>query len=140
MEIWCLVIDNLTIDDVSSFFLLLFKSLALGYDSVSSLSEFLFVIFQTNLNPWAGCEGYAKCERALELNGCQVLFEYGHGKYWYLGDQVLPQVEHVYLPTSIPTPPCHTIWLADLLANEEIARVHDGYIVVGVEGNYSKFA
>ena len=45
LEIWRLVIDNLTIDDVSSFFLLLFKSLALGYDSVSSLSEFLFVIF-----------------------------------------------------------------------------------------------
>ena len=41
LEVWCLVIDNLTIDDVNSFFLLLFKSLALGYDSVSSFSEFL---------------------------------------------------------------------------------------------------
>ena len=40
LEIWRLEIDNLTIDDVSSFFLL-FKSLALGYDLVSSLSEFL---------------------------------------------------------------------------------------------------
>ena len=40
LEIWRLVIDNLTIDDVSSFFLL-FKSLALGYNPVSSLSEFL---------------------------------------------------------------------------------------------------
>ena len=40
LEIWRLVIDNLTIDDVSSFFLL-FKSLALGYDPVSSLFEFL---------------------------------------------------------------------------------------------------
>ena len=40
LEIWRLVIDNLTIDDVSSFFLL-FKSLALGYDPISSLSEFL---------------------------------------------------------------------------------------------------
>ena len=36
LEIWRLVIDN-----VSSFFLL-FKSLALGYDPVSSLSEFLY--------------------------------------------------------------------------------------------------
>ena len=45
LEIWHLVIDNLTIDDVSSFFLLLFKSLALSYGSISSLSEFLFVIF-----------------------------------------------------------------------------------------------
>ena len=39
LELWHLVIDNLTIDDVSSFFLL-FKSLALGYDPVSSLFEF----------------------------------------------------------------------------------------------------
>ena len=51
LEIWRLVIDNLTIDDVSSFFFFLFKSSALGYESVSPLSEFLFVIFQMNLNP-----------------------------------------------------------------------------------------
>ena len=57
LEIWRLVIDNLTIDEVSTFFFLLFKSLALGYASIPSLSEFLFVIFQMNLNPWAGCEG-----------------------------------------------------------------------------------
>ena len=41
LEIWRLEIDNLTIDDVSSIFLLLFKSLAFGYDLVFSLSEFL---------------------------------------------------------------------------------------------------
>ena len=41
LEVWCLVIDNLTIDDVNSFFLLLFKSLAPGCDLVSSFSEFL---------------------------------------------------------------------------------------------------
>ena len=41
LEIWRLVIDNLTINDMSSFFLL-FESLALGYDLVSSLFEFLF--------------------------------------------------------------------------------------------------
>ena len=139
LEIWRLVIDNPTIDDVSSFFFLLFKSLALGYASVPSLSKFLFVIFQMNLNPWAGCKGYAECERALELNGRQVLFECGHGKYWYLGDWVLPQVEHVYPSTTIPTPLCHIIRLADLLVDEEIAQACDGYIVVGVEGNYSDF-
>ena len=49
LEIWCLVIDNLTIDDVSSFFLLLFKSLALGYDSISSLFEFVFCDFSDEL-------------------------------------------------------------------------------------------
>ena len=75
----------------------------------------------------------------LELNGRQVLFECGHGKYWYLGDRVSPQVEHVYPPTTIPTPSCHTIWLANLLADEEIARAHDGYIVAGVEENYYDF-
>ena len=136
LEIWCLVIDNLTIDDVSSFFLLLFKSLALGYDLVTSFSEFLFMIFLMNLNPWFGCKGYVECERALELNGCQVLFECGHGKYWYLSDRVLC---HVYPLATIPTPPCCTVWLADLLANEEIAQACDGYIVAGAEGNYSEF-
>ena len=52
---------------------------------------------------------------------------------------MLPQVEFVYPPTTIPTPPCHTIRLADFLADEEIARAYDGYIVAGVEGNYSEF-
>ncbi|KAL4649462.1 hypothetical protein ACB092_01G015100 [Castanea dentata] len=90
LEIWRLVIDNLTIDDM-------------------------------NLNPWAGCEGYAKYERALELNGHQVLFEYGHGKYWYLGDWMLLEVEQVYPPTTILVLPCSSIRLADFLTDEEIA-------------------
>ena len=95
--------------------------------------------FQMNLNPWARCEGYAECERALELNSHQVLFECGHGKYWYLGDRVLPQVEHVYPPAIIPTPLCLTVRLADFLANEEITRARDGYVIAGVEGNYAEF-
>ena len=51
----------------------------------------------------------------------------------------MPQVEHEYPPTTIPTPPCHTVWLVDLLADEEIAQARDGYIVAGVEGNYYEF-
>ena len=51
---------------------------------------------------------------------------------------MLPQVKHVYPPTTIPTP-CHIVRLADFLADEEIAWVHDGYIIEGVEGNYSEF-
>ena len=82
-----------------------------------------------NLNPWAGCEGYVECEWSLELNSHQVLFECGHGKYWHLGDRVLPQVEHVYPPATIPAHPYHIIRLANLLADEEIAHAHDGYIV-----------
>ena len=92
-----------------------------------------------SLNPWAGCEGCVECERVLELNGCQVLFDCGHGRYWYLGDWVLPQVQHEYPPITIPIPPCPSIQLADFLADEEIARARDGYIVAGVEGDYSKF-
>ena len=137
MEIWRLVIDNLTVDDVrssSSFFWNLWH-LAM-VQSLLILSS--FVTFQMDLNPWAGCEGYAKCEKALEPNGRQVLFECGHGTYWYLGNQVLPQVEHEYPPTTIPTPPCHTVRLADFLADEEIARARNGYIVAGVEGKYSE--
>ena len=97
------------------------------------------MIFQMNLNPWAGCEGYAECRRALELNSCQVLFECGYGKYWYPGDRVLPQIEHVYPPARIPSHPCHTIRLANFLADEEIVRAYDGYMVIGTEGNYSEF-
>ena len=82
-----------------------------------------------SLDPWARCEGYVECERALELNGRQVLFECGHGRYWYLGDQVFPQVEHMYLPIIISVPPCPSIQLADFLTNDEIARARDTYIV-----------
>ena len=42
------------------------------------------------LNPWHGCEEYAGCEWAIELNSRQALFECGHGRFWYLGDHVLP--------------------------------------------------
>ena len=45
----------------------------------------------------------------------------------------------MYPLATIPTHSCHTIRLANFLADEEIARAHDGYIVIGVEGNYSKF-
>ena len=91
------------------------------------------------LNPWAGCDGYVECEQALELNSCQVLFECGHGKYWYLGDRVLPQVEHVYPLATISAHPCHTILLADLLADKEIARARDGYIIARLNFYYASF-
>ena len=42
-------------------------------------------------------------------------------------------------PTTIPAYPCHTIRLADLLANEEIALACDGNIVAEVEENYFEF-
>ena len=98
-----------------------------------------FVIFQMSLDPWTACEGYEECERALELNVRQVLFECGHGKYWYLGDRVLLQVEHENPPTTLLTPPCHTIQLADFLADEEITRARDGYMVAGVEEDNFEF-
>ena len=45
----------------------------------------------------------------------------------------------MYPPATISAHPYHTIQLADLLADEEIAQARDGYIVAGVEGNYSDF-
>ncbi|KAL0015379.1 hypothetical protein SO802_002448 [Lithocarpus litseifolius] len=66
----------------------------------------------------AGCEGYVECEWALELNGCQALFECGRGRYWYLVDRVSSQVLHVYPPTTIPIPPCPSVRL-HLLKEEE---------------------
>ncbi|KAK9998020.1 hypothetical protein SO802_017623 [Lithocarpus litseifolius] len=116
LEIWRLVIDNLSTDDLSSL-----------------------VIFKMCLNPWVGCQEYNECERALELNSHQALFECGHGWYWYLGDQALPQVQHVYPPTKIPVPSCPLIWLADLLANKEITEARVGLVVSRVAGTYSKF-
>ncbi|KAL0004483.1 hypothetical protein SO802_012044 [Lithocarpus litseifolius] len=44
-----------------------------------------------SLDPWLGCEEYAECEWAQEMNGHQILFECGHGRYWYLGDRVFAQ-------------------------------------------------
>ena len=52
---------------------------------------------------------------------------------------MLPQVQHEYPPTTISIPPCLVVRLADFLTDEEIARAHDGYIIVGVEGDYSEF-
>ena len=95
--------------------------------------------FQMSLDPWLGCEEYVECEWALELNGCQVLFECGHGRYWYLGNRVLAQVQLECPPTTILLPPCPSIRLADLLANEEIARARIGHVVSGTLGIYFDF-
>ena len=91
-----------------------------------------------NLDPWTRCEGYVEYERALELNGCQALFECGHGRYWYLGDWVSSQIHHVYPPTAIPILPYPSIWLADFLTDEEIAQARVGFIVPRTAGSYSK--
>ena len=122
LEIWCMVIDNLTIDEVSpSLFVCKIFSVWLWLGLFLILRS--LVIFEMCLNPWVGCEEYDECEQALELNSCQVLFECGHGRYWYLSDWVLPQVQHVYPPITILVPPCPTIRLADLLTNEKIVKL-----------------
>ena len=45
----------------------------------------------------------------------------------------------MYPPTTILIPPCPSIWLADLLANEEIARTRVGHVVSGTAGDYIEF-
>ena len=50
-----------------------------------------------------------------------------------------PKLNMSILLPQFQTPPCHTVRLVDFLANEEIAQARNGYIVVGVEGNYSEF-
>ena len=92
-----------------------------------------------SLDPWTRCEEYVECQRALAPNGHRVLFECGHERYWYLSDRVLPQVEHEYPSTTVPIPPYSIVRLVDLLTNEEIAWARDGYIIVGVERDYSEF-
>ena len=68
-----------------------------------------------------------------------MLFECGHGRYWYLGDQVLAQVQDVYPLETIPAPLYPSIRLANLLANEEIARARVSHIVSGTPGDYLEF-
>ena len=92
-----------------------------------------------SLDPWLGCEECAKCEWAQELSSCQVLFECGHGRYWYLGDWVLTQVHRVYPLTTILVQPWPSIRLANLLANEEIARARVGHVVSGAPRDYHEF-
>ena len=89
LEIWHLMIDNTTADDVSPS-LFFFWNLWYLVMAWSFLILDSFVVFQMYLDPWTRCERYAECEQVLELNGCQVLFECGHGRYWFLGDRVLP--------------------------------------------------
>ena len=74
LQVWRMVIDNLAADDVSFFFFFL-----------ASFHYRFFVVFKCL---WI----LAECEWAQELNGPQVLFDCGHGRYWYLGDRVLAQV------------------------------------------------
>ena len=69
LEIWRLVIDNLIADDVSSS--ALFVGIFGTWLWLGLFSFWVpFVTFQMYLDPWARCKGYAKFERALELNGC----------------------------------------------------------------------
>jgi len=131
------VIDNLTADDVSFFF---FLGGFCVWSSVYVLFSFCVLYdFQASLDPWLRCEGHVECEWAQDLNGRQVLFECGHGRYWYLGDQVLTQVQLVDPPAMIPVHPCPSIRLANLLANEEIAHAQVGHVVSGTLGDYLEF-
>ena len=47
------------------------------------LSFWVLCNFQMSLDPWLGCEEHVECEWAQELNGRQVLFKCGNGRYWY---------------------------------------------------------
>ena len=92
-----------------------------------------------NLDPWEGCEGYVECTLALELNEHQVLFECDHGRYWYLGDQVLPLVYHVYPPKVIPINLCPLVRFANPLTNDEVANARLGRTNPGILGDYLEF-
>ena len=45
----------------------------------------------------------------------------------------------MYPPTTILLPHCPSIWLVELLTNDEIGRARVGLIALGVPGTYSKF-
>ena len=52
---------------------------------------------------------------------------------------MLAQVRHVYPLETILIHPCPSIWLADLLANEEIARARVSHVVLGITRDYLEF-
>ena len=45
----------------------------------------------------------------------------------------------MYPPVTILVQPCPSVWLVDLLANEEIACARVGHVVLGALGDYHKF-
>ena len=45
----------------------------------------------------------------------------------------------MYPPETIPIHPCPSIWLADLLAKEEIARARVNHVVLGTPRDYLEF-
>ena len=61
------------------------------------------------------------------------------GDIGILVDRVLAQVQYMYPFETIPAPPCPSIQLANLLANEEIAHASIGHIVPGTPGDYLEF-
>ncbi|KAL4607197.1 hypothetical protein ACB092_09G157300 [Castanea dentata] len=74
------------VDDIYPRFLRWLPKYRLSTPSRHSLEVWRAVIdnltiSNTSLNPWVRCEEYVECAWALELNGCQVLFECGHGRY-----------------------------------------------------------
>ena len=75
-----MVIDGLVVNEVRIFVCVC------GYGFFS-----FYVLYgvQMSLNPWLGCEEQDEWAWAQELNDRQVLFECGHGRYWYLGDRVM---------------------------------------------------
>ena len=69
-----MVIDNLTVDNVSFSFLFF---LCVGFCVwlwFGFLSFWVLCNFQMSLDPWLGHEKHVECEWARELNGRQVLF------------------------------------------------------------------
>ena len=91
------------------------------------------------LDPWVGCKGYVEYAWALELNECQVLFECGHGRYWYLGNWGLPHVHHVYPPEVILIHPSPSVRLASLLIDEEVANARVGHTNPRILEDYLEF-
>ena len=92
-----------------------------------------------NLDPWEGCEVYVEWTLALELNKRQVLFECDHGRYWHLGDRVLPLVYHVYPPKVIPINPYPLVRFGNPLTNDEVANARLGRTNPRIPGDYLEF-
>ncbi|XP_030945395.1 uncharacterized protein LOC115969900 [Quercus lobata] len=90
-----------------------------------------------NLDPWQVVTISNKYS-GLTLNRRKILFECPLGRYWYLGDRVLAQVDHKY-PPLLPQDPPDSMRKGGLLEGDDLKAALAGSDAMGVAGDYGEF-
>ena len=101
------------------------------------VDELVLFILQMNLDPWQAVPISNKYS-GLTLNRRKILFECPLGRYWYLGDRVLAQVDHKY-PPLLPQDPPDSMRKGGLLEGDDLKAALAGSDATGVAGDYGEF-